>query len=748
MKTKKTWLTGLLLGMLCLTGCNKTQPSTTANPTTDTPTTSITTPTTTVTPTTSDNSLDLAKTAALEEVKNYKNDVDYRDAEKTQLSTLKETAKSEIESATSLEEVNQAVTKFKAAVDALKTKAEYEKEELDAYKANATSEVEGYKSLDLYREAEQTLLQGYVTSAKDEISKSTTQAQVDKAVEDFKKKVDALKLKTTYEQEELLAYKETKKTEIQNYKSANDYREKEQAELATAIQNALTALEGATSITNVDDIVSNFKGIADAIKTKATYEAEEALALKARKDDALIEIEDYVDPVNYRIAEENQIYDYIDEYQEKVNQATTISDVNDLVAEFKGLVDLLPTDPGFTGKLDGGASVSFIGSENYDSANLFLSPESHNWTGDGFAFRMKNTCGSNMFINVYLNETDSDRVGLATGASYYLYHANGRKEMTTSGRDRGNYVNIPYEFDGYVYIPYTSMSGTGFENFGTGDKKIDYSRVYGLYLETAVYKGYDAYQKYQIGEIQVLNGNTVTTVLSTDGLTSKTFTTRFIKDIFGQYINLEFNGTDPVVDPSKLIYSGKLDGGINATFVHTGEEADKEKVSYILVKGQITTWGGEGFALRIKNNTTLSNIVIYVNETDADRAQLKKDAPYTFIDLEGNELAASNNRGWGSYIILPENFDGYVYFPYSSFELGTKGGDGNLTFDSVWGIYLGTNTYYDSYQNYVVGSVEVKNGDTVTKVLDSTTLTDDNYSSNYVKDTLGENINISRYKEA
>lgn len=228
MKTKKTWLTGLLLGMLCLTGCNNIQPSTTANPTTDTPTTSITTPTTSVTPTTSDNSLDLAKTAALEEVNNYKNDADYRDAEKTQLSTLKETAKSEIESATSLEEVNQAVTKFKAAVDALKTKAEYEKEELDAYKANATLEVEGYKSLDLYREAEQTLLQGYVASAKDEISKSTTQAQVDKAVEDFKQKVDALKLKSTYEQEELLAYKETKKAEIQNYKSANDYREKEQ----------------------------------------------------------------------------------------------------------------------------------------------------------------------------------------------------------------------------------------------------------------------------------------------------------------------------------------------------------------------------------------------------------------------------------------------------------------------------------------------------------------------------------------
>lgn len=747
MKTKKTWLTGLLLGMLCLTGCNNIQPlpSTTANPTTDTPTTSIMTPTTSVTPTTSDNSLDLAKTAALEEVNNYKNDVDYRDAEKTQLSTLKETAKSEIESATSLEEVNQAVTKFKAAVDALKTKAEYEKEELDAYKANATLEVEGYKSLDLYREAEQTLLQGYVASAKDEISKSTTQAQVDKAVEDFKQKVDALKLKSTYEQEELLAYKETKKAEIQNYKSANDYREKEQTELATAIQNALTALEGATSISNVDDIVSNFKGIADAIKTKATYEAEEALALKARKEDALIEIEDYVDPVNYRIAEENQIYDYIDEYQEKVNQATTISGVNELVAEFKGLVDLLPTDPGFTGKLDGGASVSFIGSENYDSANLFLSPESHNWTGDGFAFRIKNTCGSNMFINVYLNETDSDRVALATGASYYLYHANGRKEMTTSGRDRGNYVNIPYEFDGYVYIPYTSMSGTGFENFGTGDKKIDYSRVYGLYLETAVYKGYDAYQKYQIGEIQILNGNTVTTVLSTDGLTSKTYTTKYIKDWCGQYIKLEFNGTDPIVDPSKLIYSGSLDGGATVTFNHTENTTD---VCDLLIKGQTNTWGGEGFALRIKNNAALSYITIYVNETDADRAQLAKDAPYTFIDLEGNEIAASNNRGWGSYIILPENFDGYVYFPYSSFELGTKGGDGKLTFASVWGIYLETNTYYDNCQNYVVGSIEVKNGDTVTKVLDSTTLTDDNYSANYVRDYNGTNLNIAHYKEA
>lgn len=746
MKTKKTWLTGLLLGMLCLTGCNKTQPSTTANPTTDTPTTSITTPTTSVTPTTSDNSLDLAKTAALEEVNNYKNDVDYRDAEKTQLSTLKETAKSEIESATSLEEVNQAVTKFKAAVDALKTKAEYEKEELDAYKANATLEVERYKSLDLYREAEQTLLQGYVASAKDEISKSTTQAQVDKAVEDFKQKVDALKLKSTYEQEELLAYKETKKAEIQNYKSANDYREKEQTELATAIQNALTALEGATSISNVDDIVSNFKSIADALKTKATYEAEEAAALKARKEDALIEIEDYVDPVNYRIAEENQIYDYIEKYQDKVNQATTIAAIDTLVKEFKGLVDALPTDPGFTGNLDKGASVSFTPSEGeLDGANLLLLPEVHNWTGDGFAFRMKNTCGSNMYINVYLNETDSDRVGLATGATYYLYHADGRKEMTNSGRGWGYYVLIPYDFDGYVYIPFTSMSSKGFESYGTGDKNFDYNKVYGVYLETAVYKNYDHYQKYQVGEIQLLNGNTVTTVLSTDGLTSKTYTTKFIKDWCGQYIKLEFNGTDPVVDPSKLIYSGSLNGGATITFNHTENTTD---VCDLLIKGQTNTWGGEGFALRIKNNAALSYITIYVNETDADRAQLAKDAPYTFIDLEGNEIAASNNRGWGSYIILPENFDGYVYFPYSSFELGTKGGDGKLTFASVWGIYLETNTYYDNYQNYVVGSIEVKNGDTVTKVLDSTTLTDDNYSANYVRDYNGTNLNIARYKEA
>lgn len=64
------------------------------------------------------------------------------------------------------------------------------------------------------------------------------------------------------------------------------------------------------------------------------------------------------------------------------------------------------------------------------------------------------------------------------------------------------------------------------------------------------------------------------------------------------------------------------------------------------------------------------------------------------------------------------------------------------------GIYLGTSKQYDSYQNYTLGSIIIKNGDTYTTVLDPEKLTDSNYSQNYGKDINADYINISRYTEA
>lgn len=168
----------------------------------------------------------------------------------------------------------------------------------------------------------------------------------------------------------------------------------------------------------------------------------------------------------------------------------------------------------------------------------------------------------------------------------------------------------------------------------------------------------------------------------------------------------------------------------------------------MLVKGQTASWSGDGVILRIKNNTGESFVDFRINETDSDRAKIKVNGEFTLYDLEGNETVRSSGRDWNSYIYLPANFDGYIYIPYSILEYENGGGDGKLTFASVWGIYLGTSKQYDSYQNYTLGSVIIKNGDTYTTILDPEKLTDSNYSQNNGKDINADYINISRYTEA
>lgn len=608
---------------------------------------------------------------------------------------------------------------------------------LEGQKTAAITEVENYKNKDDYRDTEKTQLETLIASTKNAINQATSKTAIDGAVTQFKASADALKTNAQYEAEEFAAYKTTKISEVENYKDKNDYRDEEKAQLEGLINAAKTAINDATSREVIDGVVTTFKTNADALKTKAQYEAEEAQALADAIVAAGSEIENYVNPVNYRKAQETQVLDLIDEYFAKVQAATSIDNVNAIVTEFKGLIDAIPVDTGFTGALEKGAIVSFTKAANPTAADLFIKPDTNNWTGDGFAIRIKNTCGAQMFINVYLNETDSDRVHLATGASFYLYDANG-KSMATSGRTCGYYMLVPHGFDGYVYIPYESMELD--PNYGGGNKSFNYSSVYGLYLETAV--ECDDYQIYEVGEVQVLNGDTITTVVSTSDLTSRNYSSKYVKDFNGQYINTRFNGEE---EPEETcIFSGSLTGS-EISF----NSSSVDQLSALKLSAKNNNWAGDGFAIRMKELAgKLSYISMFINETDGDIACLKANATYSLYNLDGTVTEGSNNRGWGSYLTLPANFDGYVYFPYSSFAYNRGAGDNNMTYTGIWGVYFEINTfinYGDFNQHFIIGSIEVKNGDTVTKVLDTTTLTNSDYTQYVEKAGNNENINQSFY---
>lgn len=729
---KSLLLVAFMAGATALVGCDNNQTST---PASTQP--SVTTPQPSVAPSVDPAILEGQKTAAITEVENYKNKDDYRDTEKTQLETLIANTKTVINQATSKTAIDEAVTQFKASADALKTNAQYEAEEFAAYKTTKISEVENYKDKNDYRDAEKAQLEGLINAAKTAINDATSREVIDGVVTTFKTNADALKTNAQYEAEEFAAYKETKVSEVEGYKTATDYREAEQTQLTTLIQTAKASINSATTKDEINNAVTEFKTAADALKTKAQYEEEEAQALADAIVAAGSEIENYVNPINYRKAQETQVLDLIDEYYAKVQAATSIDNVNAIVTEFKGLIDAIPVDTGFTGALEKGAIVSFTQASTPMVADLLIKSDISNWTGDGFAIRIKNTCNGQMFINVFLNETDSDRVHLATGASFYLYDANG-KSMATSGRTWGYYMLVPYGFDGYVYIPYESMELD--TTYGGGNKSFNYSSIYGLYLETAV--DCDNYQTYEVGEVQVLNGDTITTVVTTSDLTSKNYTSKYIKIYNGEYINTRFNGEE---EPEETcIFSGSLTG---SEISFTSSNVDQ--VSSLKLNAETKDWSGDGFAIRIKELAGMrSYINLFINETDSDIAYLKSGGTYTFYGLDGSVSEGSNDRTWGSYLILPANFDGYVYFPYSSFEYDHGNGDKNMTYTSIWGVYLEVNPYInygDFNEHFIIGSIEVKNGDTVTKILDTTKLTSSNYTQYVEKAGNNDYINQSFY---
>ncbi len=606
-------------------------------------------------------------------------------------------------------------------------------------KTEAEAEIDGYKDLTLYSEANQKILNDLKAAAKAEIEKATTIEAIDAAVDDFKAKADLVKTIETEKAEELSAYKSEKENEVASYKNKGDYRSEQQVALQALIDDAKGTIRACTSKEAVDQAVNDFKAKADLIKTKAVLDAEDLAAYKVTK---AAEVEDYADPVNYRAHNATLILDLIDEYVEKVEAAESIGAIDSLMTEFKTKVDTIPVDSGFTGELDKGATVSFRKSEADLVSDLLIRPQEANWSGDGFAIRMKNlSSNADSFINVFLNETDSDRVHLATGAQYYLYNlTTGKKTAATSGRGWGYYINLPGDFDGYVYIPYSSMELD--TTYGAGDKKFNYQSVYGLYLETNPF--YDTYQNYQIGEVQTLSKDTITTVLQTSELTSKTYSNHFVKDYNGTYINLAFNGTDPIIE-NPCPFSGSLTG-LNISFTNT--EADQ--LSALRLIGQSADWSGDGIAIRFKNlsNAADSFISIFLNETDSDVSELTAGAEYTYYYLDGTTAKGTNGRGWGSYIDLPANFDGYIYLPYTSFARTRGNGDGTMTYNSMWGLYLQTNTHYDSYQNFIIGSMEVMKGKDVRKVIDTTTLTSETIGNYITKDTNGDKINSTFYLEA
>ena len=147
----------------------------------------------------------------------------------------------------------------------------------------------------------------------------------------------------------LATAKTTAKTTLETYVNAEDYRQAQQEELATAIANGKNAIENATDVAGVETALANAKTVIDEIKTNAKLTAEEE-TLATAKTTAKASLETYVNASDYRLAQQEEIATAIANGKNAIDNATDVAGVETALANAKATIDAIETDAQITAK--------------------------------------------------------------------------------------------------------------------------------------------------------------------------------------------------------------------------------------------------------------------------------------------------------------------------------------------------------------------------------------------------------------
>ncbi len=266
------------------------------------------------------------KLDAKEEIATYKNQTNYRDAEWTAIQAIIATANTAIDASESVTEINETVESAKTAMDAVKTNAQWEADE--AIVASAKEELASYKTETNYYEAQWTAIQAIIATANanvdDAIGNETAIAEI---VETAKVAIDAVKTKEQVDAD--VAFATAVKSELANYKSEADYYEAEWAAIQAII---------ATANANIDNAIGDEEEIAEIVES-AKVDIDD---VKTAKEVAKDEVRAYYNALDhdlYSDEAETEISGYVASVIQAIDQATTKSDMDTAIAQFKTNVE-------------------------------------------------------------------------------------------------------------------------------------------------------------------------------------------------------------------------------------------------------------------------------------------------------------------------------------------------------------------------------------------------------------------------
>lgn len=216
------------------------------------------------------------RNAAIHEVESYVSDLTVYSAEnQIVINGIIISAKEEINVATSKTAIEEIVANSKISIDDVPTLVQ---EALALAILNANAELDEYVNLIDYSEAKQIYITAIIDSAKDEIAKCKTIAEVTAKLNATKSFIDDV---PTLVEEALAEAKEAAKEEIENYISDKSvYSPKGLAEINRIINDAKNNIDEAIDTDIIDEIVNDAKIDLDSVKTLIEEQNENANKLK------------------------------------------------------------------------------------------------------------------------------------------------------------------------------------------------------------------------------------------------------------------------------------------------------------------------------------------------------------------------------------------------------------------------------------------------------------------------------------
>ena len=180
-------------------------------------------------------------------------------------------------------------------------------------------------------------------------------------------------------------------------------------------------------------------------------------------------------------------------------------------------------------------------------------------------------------------------------------------------------------------------------------------------------------------------------------------------------------------------------------FVPTGDLAGGARIKCLTQAGSDTGYvtelnvggagnadfSGTGVYLRMKNNTGVDTpITMKFNSTNGTLIGPKPNVDHTYYDVDGNEIAGIAARTWGNYLMLPANFDGFIYMSYAD-QMSKIQGDNDFDPAHIWRVYIEYSGFYDNYADFEIGDIFTD----TQRVLDGSELDASGFAATWINQT-------------